>query len=52
MAIISDALQSKFTSIQKYEEIIQDYTRLFQTATEVLEYHLVGPLEYVNKMEG
>ena len=33
MVIVSHAFQSIFTSIQKYGESLQDYTRQFKTST-------------------
>ena len=55
MAIILDAFQSTFTSRKKDGESLQNYTRLFNVSTKILEYHLGGPLiieKYVNTMEG
>ena len=55
MEIISDELLSKFTSIQKDGESMQDYIRQFKTSTEILEYHLGGMLmiyNYVKNMYG
>ena len=55
MAVISYALQSTFNPRKKYGESLQDYTRLFNMSTEILESHLGGPLileKYVNTMGG
>ena len=53
MAIISDDFWSTFTSLQKDREILQDYTRKFNSSTEIVKYHLGGPLileKYIKTM--
>jgi hypothetical protein len=40
MLIISDAFRALFTMKQKESESLQDYTRRFKTAREILESHL------------
>ena len=55
MAITPDALWSKFISGQKYDESWQYHTKWFNMSTEILDYHLGGPLileKYVDTMEG
>jgi hypothetical protein len=44
MSIISDAFRAIFSVNQKESESLQDYTRRFKTAREILESHLGGPL--------
>ena len=55
MAIILDAFQSTFTSRKKDGESLQNYTRLFNMSTKILEFHLGGQStleKYVNTIEG
>jgi hypothetical protein len=55
MSIILDAFRSVFTSKQQEGESLQDYTRRFKTAKEILESQLGGPLimtKYVRTMKG
>jgi hypothetical protein len=55
MSIIADAFRSVFTSRQQEAESLQDYTRRFKTAKEILESHVGGPLamtKYVKTMDG
>ena len=51
MHIISDAFRSTFTSRQNDGKSIQDYTRRFKSSTEILEYHLRGPLNLENVLK-
>ena len=44
MSIILDALRALFSVQQKDSESLQDYTRRFKTAREILESHLGGSL--------
>jgi hypothetical protein len=44
MSIISDSFRALFNVQQKENESLQDYTRRFKTAREILESHLGGPL--------
>ena len=44
MSIISDSFRALFNVQQKENESLQDYTRQFKTAREILESHLGGPL--------
>ena len=44
MSIISDAFRAVFNTKQKEHESLQDYTRRFKTAREILESHLGGPI--------
>lgn len=48
MAIIDDAYQQVFYTCQKDKESLQDYTRRFKTAPEVLQSQLGGPLQLKN----
>ena len=54
MAIIVDAIKTVFNLKQKENENLQDYTRRFKTATEVLKSHIGGPVnltKYVSNMK-
>jgi hypothetical protein len=44
MSIISDAFRAVFNVKQKESESLQDYTRRFKTAREILESHLGGQI--------
>jgi hypothetical protein len=44
MSIISDAFRALFNLQQKESESLQDYTRRFKTAREILESHLGGQI--------
>jgi hypothetical protein len=44
IAIIAGAYRSVFTCKQKEGESLQDYTRRFKTSTEMLEFHVGGPI--------
>jgi hypothetical protein len=44
MSIISDSFRALFNVQQKEHASLQDYTRRFKTAREILESHLGGPL--------
>ena len=44
MGIITDAINSFFGTKQKNNETLQDYTRRFKTAKEIMESHVGGPL--------
>jgi hypothetical protein len=53
MSIISDAFRAVFSVQQKESESLQDYTRRFKTAREILESHLGGQIilpKYVRTM--
>jgi hypothetical protein len=53
MSIISDAFRAVFHVQQKDQEGLQDYTRRFKTAREILESHLGGQIiltKYVKTM--
>ena len=53
MSIISDAFQAVFYVQQKESESLQDYTRRFKTAREILESHLIGEIiltKYIRTM--
>lgn len=50
MAIITDSFRAVFNCRQKEKESLQDYTRRFKTAKEVLESHIGGPVR-LNKDE-
>jgi hypothetical protein len=53
MSIISDAFRAVFNVRQKEGESLQDYTRRFKTAREILESHLGGQIilsKYVRSM--
>ena len=55
MSIISDAFRVVFTAKQKENESLQDYTRKFKTARDILESHIGGPVilvKYVKTMNG
>ena len=54
MSIISDAFRALFSTKQKEGEGLQDYTRRFKTARDILESHLGGPIcmmKYVESMK-
>ena len=54
MAIIADAMRTVTTTKQRDNESLQDYTRRFKTAREILESHIGGPLiltKYVKTMD-
>ena len=44
MAIVTDALKAVLLAKQKEAESLNDYTKRFKTATEVLESHVGGPI--------
>ena len=44
MSIIYEAYNNLFTTKQRDNESLQEYTRRFKTATEVLETHTGGPI--------
>ena len=44
MSIIADAFRAFFNAKQKEKESLQDYTRRFKTAKEILESHIGGPI--------
>ena len=44
MSIISDAFRATLNARQKESESLQDYTRRFKTAREILESHLGGQI--------
>jgi thiamine monophosphate kinase len=44
MSIISDAFRALFTVQQKESKSLQDHTRRFKTAREILESHLGGQI--------
>ena len=44
MAIVHDAFKTMFSTVQKEGESLQDYTKRFRVAKEVLESHIGGPL--------
>ena len=44
MAIIANAMRAMTTTKQRYNESLQDYTRIFKTFREILELHIGGPL--------
>ena len=44
MAIVHDAFKTMFSTVQKDGESLQDYTKRFRVAKEVLESHIGGPL--------
>ena len=44
MAIVHDAFKTMFSTVQKEGESLQDYTKRFKVAKEVLESHIGGPL--------
>jgi hypothetical protein len=50
MAIIFDALKKLFTCKQKDGEQLQEYTKRFKTARDVLEQHIGGPIELTRYM--
>ena len=55
MVFVLGVLRFTLTSRQNDGEGLQDYTRQFNMSTEILEYHLGGPLileKYVNTTEG
>ena len=55
MSIISDAFRAVFSTKQKDDENLQDYTRRFKTARDILISHIGGPLvinKFVKTMEG
>ena len=55
MAITLDTFWSKVVSRKKVGESRKDYTRGFKESTEILKYHLEGPLildKYANTIEG
>ena len=44
MAIVHDAFKTMFATVQKEGESLQDYTKWFGVAKEVLESYVGGPL--------
>jgi hypothetical protein len=44
MAIVYDAFKTMYSTVQKEGESLQDYTKRFRVAKEVLESHIGGPL--------
>ena len=44
MSVILDAMKTFLNSKQKDGEILQDYTKRFRIAREVLEAHIGGPI--------
>ena len=44
MSIIADAFRATFSTKQKEGESLQDYTRRFKTARDILESHVGGPV--------
>jgi hypothetical protein len=45
MSIIADALRTMINLKQKENESLQDYTKRFKTASDVLVFHLGGPIK-------
>ena len=45
MLMISDGFTSFFGTRQKYQEILQYYTRGFKTLYKVLQLHIGGPIQ-------
>ena len=44
MSVILDALKALLNTKQKEGETLQDYTKRFKIAREVLESHIRGPI--------
>ena len=54
MSIILDAIKNMVNIRQKENESLQEYTKRFKTALEVMESHIGGPIEltkYMSKMK-
>ena len=52
---MEDTLQATLNTKQKENDSLQDYTRRFKTAREVLESHIRGPtflFKYIKIMKG
>ena len=45
MLVILDGFTTFFGTRQKYQESLQDYTRIFKTSYEVLQSHIGGPIQ-------
>jgi hypothetical protein len=55
MSIISDSMKTLLNVKQKKHESLQDYTKHFKTAHDVMKSHIGGPIiltKYVEKMTG
>ena len=55
MSIIADAMRTLFSTKQREQESLQDYTKRFKTANDVLLSHIGGPInldKYVESMPG
>ena len=54
MSIVADALRTVINLKQKENESLQDYTKRFKTARDILVSHLGGPIEltkYIKTMD-
>ena len=55
MSINLDAMRTLLTTEQKYGESLQDYTKRFRMARDVLKSHIGGPIiltKFIKAMDG
>ena len=51
MAIITDSIRTFLNTKQKESESLQDYTRRYKTAKEIMESHIGGPIILIKYIE-
>ena len=55
MSIIANSVRAFFTTTQKDNESLSEYTRRFRTSRDIMESHLGGPIhleKFVKGMQG